>query len=480
MEKLRNFINGEYVDPKSGDYIDNFEPATGEVYSLIPNSNAEDIEEAVKAAEAAFPIWSKMSIGERSDILMKLSAGIEKRMDEFVAAESKDNGKPLKLAAHVDIPRAVSNFHFFATAIQHYASESHSMEGLGVNYTLRKPIGVVGCISPWNLPLYLFSWKIAPALAAGNCVVAKPSEITPYTAYLLGEVCNEAGMPPGVLNIVHGLGGSAGDAIVQHPKVKAISFTGGTATGEYIARTAAPKFKKLSLELGGKNPNIIFDDCDYDDMLSTTLRSSFANQGQICLCGSRIFVQRGIYEKFKQDFVEKVSKTVVSNPTDPKAILGAVVSKPHMEKILSYVELAKEEGGTVLTGGERVLLDAPYQNGYYIRPTVIEGLHYQCRTNQEEIFGPVVTITPFDTEEEALEMANSTQYGLSATLWTSDLKRAHRMANDLQAGIVWINSWLVRDLRTPFGGVKSSGVGREGGWEALRFFTEAKNVFIKY
>lgn len=480
MEKLRNFINGEYVAPKSGDYIDNFEPATGEVYSLIPNSNAEDIEDAVKAAEAAFPIWSKMSIGERSDILMKLSAGIERRMDEFVAAESKDNGKPLKLAAHVDIPRAVSNFHFFATAIQHYASESHSMEGLGVNYTLRKPIGVVGCISPWNLPLYLFSWKIAPALAAGNCVVAKPSEITPYTAYLLGEVCNEAGMPPGVLNIVHGLGGSAGDAIVQHPKVKAISFTGGTATGEYIARTAAPKFKKLSLELGGKNPNIIFDDCDYDDMLSTTLRSSFANQGQICLCGSRIFVQRGIYDKFKKDFVEKVSKTVVSNPTDPKAILGAVVSKPHMEKILSYVELAKEEGGTVLTGGERVQMEAPYQNGYYIRPTVIEGLHYQCRTNQEEIFGPVVTITPFDTEEEVLEMANSTQYGLSATLWTSDLKRAHRMANEVQAGIVWINSWLVRDLRTPFGGVKSSGVGREGGWEALRFFTEAKNVFIKY
>lgn len=480
MEKLRNFINGIFVEPKSNEYIDNYEPATGKVYSLIPNSNAEDVEDAVRAAEAAFPIWSKMSIEERSEIMMKVSSGIEKRMDEFVAAESKDNGKPLKLAAHVDIPRAISNFHFFATAIQHYASESHSMEGLGVNYTLRKPIGVVGCISPWNLPLYLFSWKIAPALAAGNCVVAKPSEITPYTASLLGEVCNEAGMPPGVLNIVHGLGGSAGDAIVQHPKVKAISFTGGTATGEYIARTAAPKFKKLSLELGGKNPNIIFDDCDYDDMLSTTLRSSFANQGQICLCGSRIFVQKGIYEKFKKDFVEKVSKTVVSNPDDPKATLGAVVSKPHMEKVLSYVELAKEEGGTVLTGGERVQMSAPYENGYYIRPTVIEGLHYQCRTNQEEIFGPVVTITPFETEEEVLTMANSTQYGLSATLWTSDLKRAHRMANEIQAGIVWINSWLVRDLRTPFGGVKSSGVGREGGWEALRFFTEAKNVFIKY
>tara|TARA_Y100000385_G_C13107740_1_gene649408 strand:- start:2759 stop:4201 length:1443 start_codon:yes stop_codon:yes gene_type:complete len=480
MKKLQNFINGNYCDPCSGEYIDNFEPATGEVYSLIPNSNADDVQGAVTAAEQAFPIWSNMSIEERSEILVKLSQGIEARMDEFVDAESRDNGKPRSLAAHVDIPRAVSNFHFFATAILHYASESHNMVGVGVNYTLRKPIGIVGCISPWNLPLYLFSWKIAPALAAGNCVIAKPSEVTPYTAYLLGEVAKEAGMPPGVLNILHGEGGSVGDAIVKHPKIKAISFTGGTNTGEYIARTAAPMFKKLSLELGGKNPNIIFADCDFDEMLSTTLRSSFANQGQICLCGSRIFVQREIYDRFKAAFVDRVSKTVVSNPQDPKAKLGAVVSKPHMEKVLSYVELAKEEGGTVLTGGERVILDAPYDKGYFLRPTVIEGLDFKCRTNQEEIFGPVVTITPFDTEEEVLEMANSTQYGLSATLWTSNLKRAHRMANELDAGIVWINAWLVRDLRTPFGGTKSSGVGREGGWEALRFFTEAKNVFVKY
>ncbi|MDG1428236.1 MAG: aldehyde dehydrogenase [Crocinitomicaceae bacterium] len=480
MKKLQNFINGNYCDPCSGEYIDNFEPATGEVYSLIPNSNADDVQSAVTAAEQAFPIWSNMSIEERSEILVKLSQGIEARMDEFVDAESRDNGKPRSLAAHVDIPRAVSNFHFFATAILHYASESHNMVGVGVNYTLRKPIGIVGCISPWNLPLYLFSWKIAPALAAGNCVIAKPSEVTPYTAYLLGEVAKEAGMPPGVLNILHGEGGSVGDAIVKHPKIKAISFTGGTNTGEYIARTAAPMFKKLSLELGGKNPNIIFADCDFDEMLSTTLRSSFANQGQICLCGSRIFVQREIYDRFKAAFVDRVSTTVVSNPQDPKAKLGAVVSKPHMEKVLSYVELAKEEGGTVLTGGERVILDAPYDKGYFLRPTVIEGLDFKCRTNQEEIFGPVVTITPFDTEEEVLEMANSTQYGLSATLWTSNLKRAHRMANELDAGIVWINAWLVRDLRTPFGGTKSSGVGREGGWEALRFFTEAKNVFVKY
>jgi aminomuconate-semialdehyde/2-hydroxymuconate-6-semialdehyde dehydrogenase len=480
MEKLQNFIDGKYQNPVKGDFIENFEPATGKVYCLIPNSTSEDVELAVAAAEKAFPIWSNMSNEERSKILVRLSEGIEQNMDEFVAAESRDNGKPISLAAHVDIPRAVSNFHFFATAILHYASESHNMVGVGVNYTLRKPIGIVGCISPWNLPLYLFSWKIAPALAAGNCVIAKPSEVTPYTAFLLGEIAKEAGMPDGVLNIVHGLGTGAGDAMVKHPKIKAISFTGGTSTGKYIASTAAPMFKKLSLELGGKNPNIIFDDCDFKEMMSTTLRSSFANQGQICLCGSRIFVQRGIYEKFKEEFVRRVEETVVAEPTNPKAKLGAVVSKSHMEKVLSYVELAKEEGGKVLTGGHRVEMEAPYSEGYYLRPTVIEGLDFNCRTNQEEIFGPVVTLTPFDTEEEVLMMANSTEYGLSATLWTSDVKRAHNMADKLDAGIIWVNAWLIRDLRTPFGGVKSSGVGREGGWEALRFFTEPKNVFIKY
>jgi aminomuconate-semialdehyde/2-hydroxymuconate-6-semialdehyde dehydrogenase len=421
-----------------------------------------------------------MSIDERSAILVKVSEGIQHRMDEFVQAESKDNGKPVSLAAHVDIPRAISNFHFFATGILHFAAEAHSMEGEGINYTTRKPIGVVGCISPWNLPLYLFTWKIAPALAAGNCVIAKPSEVTPYTAYLLGKVLSEAGMPAGVLNIIHGAGSKVGDAIVKHPKIKAISFTGGTKTGEYIARTAAPMFKKLSLELGGKNPNIIFDDCDFDEMLSTTVRSSFANQGQICLCGSRIFVQRGIYDKFKTAFVERVEKLKVSHPTDPKAKMGALVSKPHLEKVISYIELAKQEGGKVIAGGNQVHLEAPYNGGYFLQATVIEGLDFKCRTNQEEIFGPVVTLTPFDTEEEVLEMANSTQYGLSATLWTSDLKRAHRMADQIEAGIVWINAWLVRDLRTPFGGVKSSGVGREGGWEALRFFTEPKNVFVKF
>jgi len=479
MIHIENYINGQLIKPTLNQYIDNVDPSRGMVYSQIPSSTKEDVELAVDASKDAFKTWSNMPKEERSNIMLKVADLIEERMDEFVAAESLDNGKPESLARAVDIPRAVSNFKIFATAILHYASESHYMEGLGVNYTVRKPIGVVGCISPWNLPLYLFTWKIAPALAAGNCVVAKPSEITPMTAYLLSKACVDAGMPAGVLNIVHGLGQHVGDAITRHKDITAISFTGGTQTGKTIATIAAPMFKKLSLELGGKNPNIIFADCDFDKALSTTLLSSFANQGQICLCGSRIFVERPIYEKFKKAFVEKVDRTVVSYPTDKKAKLGAVVSKPHMEKVLSYVTLAKEEGGTDLTGGTQVHLDGEYANGFYIRPTVIEGLAFDCRTNQEEIFGPVVTIMPFDTEEEVLMMANSTQYGLSATIWTENLTRAHRIADEVHAGIVWINSWLVRDLRTPFGGVKASGVGREGGFEAFHFFTEPKNIFVK-
>ena len=474
-----NYVDGVYCPPINEQYFDNINPATGEVYCLIPDSDENDLALVVKAAEKAFPIWSNMPAEERSKILVRFSEGIEKRMEQFVAAESKDNGKPITLARHVDIPRAVSNFHFFASAIIHFSSESHYMEGVGINYTTRKPIGIVACISPWNLPLYLFSWKIAPALAAGNCVIAKPSEITPYTATLLGEIATEAGLPPGVLNILNGTGVNIGDAMVRHPKISAISFTGGTATGEHIARTAAPMFKKLSLELGGKNPTIIFDDCDFDDALKTTIRSSFSNQGQICLCGSRIFVQKGIYEKFKEAFVAKVSTSIVSFPEDPKANLGAIVSESHLTKILTYIDLAKKEGGKVLTGGNRVFLPAPHDKGFYLEPTIFESLPYDCKTNQEEIFGPVVTIMPFETEEEVLMMANSTKYGLASSVWTTNVKKAHRMADQLNMGIVWVNAWLIRDLRTPFGGMKASGVGREGGLEALRFFTEPKNIFIK-
>jgi len=333
MMNLKNFINGEFINPIANNWIDNYNPSNGEVYGQIPDSTLEDVEKAYQSAKSAFKLWSQTTLEERSRILLKISELLEENLDRFAKAESKDNGKPTSLAKTVDIPRAASNFRFFGNAITQFASESHESVGLNaINYTLRQPIGVVGCISPWNLPLYLFTWKIAPALAAGNCVVAKPIEVTPMTAYLLGEICNEAGLPKGVLNIVHGLGSTCGQAIVSHPDIKAISFTGGTNTGAHIAKTAAPMFKKLSLELGGKNPNIIFADCDYEDMLNTTVRSSFANQGQICLCGSRIFVEHSIYEKFKTDFAEKVKALKVGHPSNSETNIGAVVSKPHMEK----------------------------------------------------------------------------------------------------------------------------------------------------
>jgi len=479
MLSIENYIGGGLVKPASGEYLDNVEPAAGEVYSLIPDSDDRDVNLAVDAARAAFPSWSKTSPEARFEILMRLVSFIERDAEELARAESIDNGKPLSLARAVDIPRAAANFRFYATAAMHTANESYETVGQAINYTLRQPLGVVGCISPWNLPLYLFTWKIAPAIAAGCTVVAKPSEVTPMTAYLLSKLCIEAGIPAGVLNIVHGLGPKVGASIVAHRDVKAISFTGGTTTGEEIARTAAPMFKKLSLELGGKNPNIIFADCNYDETLETTVRSSFANQGQICLCGSRIFVERPIYERFKNDLVSRAMEMSIGDPLEESTQIGAIVSRPHMEKILSYIELAKEEGGSILCGGNRVELTGRCENGFFLEPTVIEGLPHDCRTNQEEIFGPVVSIAPFDTEEEVLSHANSVRYGLSATVWTENLSRAHRVSASLETGIVWVNCWLLRDLRTPFGGAKDSGMGREGGFEALKFFTEEKNVCVK-
>jgi len=479
MKKILNLINGQLIAPTSDTYIDNYNPSTGSVYSLIPDSDERDVELAVEAAKNAFPSWRDMPREKRSAILIRLSELIQRDLDKLALAESIDNGKPLWLSKSVDIPRAVSNIHFYATAALHLHDEAYSMGTVAMNYTMRTPLGIAGCISPWNLPLYLFTWKIAPALASGNCVIAKPSEITPMTAFHLAELSIEAGMPAGVLNIIHGYGHKVGKAIVSHKDIPAISFTGGTKTGEEIARTAAPMFKKISLELGGKNPNIIFADCDFDKSVQTTVRSSFSNQGEICLCGSRIFVECSIYEKFKTAFVEEVKKLKVGNPLDDSNWIGAIVSKPHMEKILSYIDLAKQEGGSVLCGGQQLHPEGEQANGYYIAPTIIEGLSYDCRTNQEEIFGPVATIMPFDTEEEVLKYANSTTYGLAASVWTQHLTRAHRVAANLQSGIVWINTWLLRDLRTPFGGVKNSGVGREGGFEALKFFTEEKNVCIK-
>ena len=479
MDKILNYINGELVEPHSKIYLENYNPAEGKPYSLVPDSDVQDVQLATEAAQRAFGAWSAMAVEKRSAILQKIADLIDRDLDELALAESTDQGKPVKLAKVVDIPRASANMRFFATSAIHFSSEAHITGQEAINYTTRTPIGVVGCISPWNLPLYLFTWKIAPALAAGCTVVAKPSELTPMTAFLFSKLCIEAGLPNGVLNIVHGLGQKAGQAIVEHPDITAISFTGGTVTGKKIAAIAAPMFKKLSLELGGKNPNIIFADCDFLQALHTSIQSSFSNQGEICLCGSRIFVERSIFDRFVEEFVLRTKKLIVGDPQNEQTKVGALVSEAHMKKVLSYVDLAKQEGGNVLTGGKQIKLSGRCAEGYFVEPTVITGLNAFCRTNQEEIFGPVVTIMPFDTEDEVIGYANSTGYGLSATIWTENLKRAHRVAAQVKSGIIWVNCWLFRDLRTPFGGMKQSGVGREGGWEALRFFTEAKNVCVK-
>ena len=475
--RLSHLIGGDARSASDGGWLEVFEPATGAVYAHCPAGTAGDVDAAVAAARGAFPAWSALPAAERAAWMNRLANALETRLEDFAAAESRDAGKPLALARSLDIPRAASNLRFFAAAATQFASESHAGPGV-VNYTLRQPLGVVACISPWNLPLYLFTWKIAPALAAGNCVVGKPSEVTPVTAWMLGELAREIGFPAGVLNIVQGRGADVGQALVDHPDVKAVSFTGSTAVGTRIAESCARSLRKVSLELGGKNPTLVFADAPREKLLDTVQRSAFLNSGQICLCGSRLLVERSIYDTFRDELVARARAMVVGDPVDAATQVGPVVSKAHFDKVMACIALAREEGGRVLCGGEAPAQEGRCADGWFIAPTVIEGLGPACRTNTEEIFGPVVTLQAFDTEDEALALANAAPYGLSASLWTSDLRRAHRLAAAVEAGVVWVNTWMNRDLRTPFGGVKQSGIGREGGWEAMRFFTEAKNVTI--
>lgn len=478
MIEIKNYIGGKLCAARSGSVLTGQNPADGSDIWHCPDSDAADVGAAVQAASEAFGSWKKFDVSKRSSILLRIADIIESKNDELAELESKDTGKPVWLCKEVDIPRSAANFRFFAKAVTQYHSETYDMGQRGFNYTLRDPLGVVGCISPWNLPLYLLSWKIAPALAAGNTVVAKPSEVTPLSAFYLSEICKKAGLPEGVLNICHGFGDKVGQALIDHPGVKAVSFTGGTLTGKKIAAACASRLIPCSLELGGKNAALVYADCEFDHTVNELVRSCFTNQGQICLCTERILVEESIYEKFKTAFISRTSKLKVGDPTCSESDLGALVSGDHTRKVMDWVKTAESEGATILFGGKNVKIEGLV--GHFLEPTVIEGLSNACHINQEEVFGPVVTLQKFSNLDESVNLANGTRYGLSATIWSGSLKTCHEVAAKLQVGIVWVNSWLLRDLRTPFGGMKQSGLGREGGRDALDFFTESKNVCIHY
>jgi len=472
-ERIDHFIGAEWVP--SAQRLDVYDPARGRVYASLAAGDASHVEAAVNAARSGARALQKLTHAERAALLLRLADLLESRAAEFALAESIDAGKPIALCRDIEIPRAIANLRFFAAAATQFGSESFA-DAHAMHLVVRSPLGIVGTISPWNLPLYLFTWKIAPALAAGNAVIAKPSELTPQTATLLAELTIAAGFPAGALNVVHGLGAKVGEAIVRHREIKAISFTGGSQTGALIASAAADQFKKLSLELGGKNATIVCADADIDAAMPTLVRSAFQNQGQICLCGSRIFVERAAFKKVRDAFVERVKALRMGDPQDPNTEQGALISAAHLQKVQNHIEIAHSEGGRLLCGGERAELGGDLRAGWFLQPTVFDNLPFNCATNQDEIFGPVVSLIPFDHDEDLLSMANSTRYGLAASVFTSHHGRANRLAEKLDAGLVWINTWMTRDLRAPFGGVKQSGLGREGGAEAMRFFTESKTI----
>jgi len=475
---LRNYISGEFIEPETGEWLENFSPATGEIIALVPKSGRNDINMAVESAIQALPSWSALTNVDRANWLDKIADKLETKYEEIAKLESKDTGKPISLAREVDAYRSVKNFRFFANMIRNLNEESYEMED-ATNRVIYKPVGVGALITPWNLPLYLLSWKVAPAIGMGNTVVCKPSEMTPLTADLLMKTIDEIGLPKGVVNLVHGDGMGAGSPLVSHENVSLVSFTGGTSTGSIVAKSAASSFKKLSLELGGKNASIVFNDCNLENTVKGVVRSGFLNQGQVCLCGSRILVQEKIYDEFVKKFVSEVQNMKIGDPSDENTKLGALISPEHLSKVEEYIKIAKDEGGTVLTGGYPNL-PKEFKNGNWISPTVITDLDVNSRCSTEEIFGPVVTIHKFSNEKEAIEIANNTRYGLAGSIWTNDLEKANRVAESIHTGMIWINTWLHRDLRVPFGGVKDSGVGREGGKWSLSFFSEAMNICIKH
>ena len=480
MEPILNYINGEFLPSTSGRTMETVNPANGQPITTLPRSSADDVELATAAALEATPSWSATTMEERIMWLHRIADALEEEAETIAQLESTDTGKPISLARRVDAARSVSNFRFFADFGKDHTEPTFVDHG-AVNHVHRSPIGCVGLITPWNLPLYLLTWKVAPALLMGNTIVAKPSELTPMTANHLAKILTKVNFPKGVFNLVHGLGPEVGQAIVEHPEIRGISFTGGTATGKIVAATAAPMFKKLSLELGGKNATIVLDDAPLEDVMDGIVRASFTNSGQVCLCGSRVLVDASIYDRFRAMFVEAVNTIRVGDPALEATVMGTVISKDHQAKVESYIELGQQEGGVVLTGGTAA--EAPVDNvpseGAFLRPTVIEGLSYTARTATEEIFGPVVTLHPFNSEQEAVDMANATEYGLAGSVWTADVERGHAFAQRMDTGIVWVNTWLNRDLRTPFGGVKQSGVGREGGAWSLNFFSELTNICVQ-